>query len=484
MKRRSFIIRSLLLTGGVLLTGYQFVSANVKKAVKKNPKSILKEKKRVKGKVVSNGKGITGVVVSDGFSVLKTDKNGAFDFTMHTDARFVFISTPSGHAFLQEKGITKHYVPVGEITDQEVVFSLEKLPVSDEKHSFLIWADPQTKTKADVKKMMTQTVPDVVKLKNEMPEGTLLHGITVGDIVWDTLDMFPDYAGAVAEMGVPFFQCMGNHDMDLEKGGDETSDVTFNQHFGPSHYSFNRGKVHYVVLDNVRYLGKAREYDGHISNQQLAWLKKDLSFVPKDHLLVLCAHIPILKSTKNKEVLLNITKGYKMHLMTGHTHINRNSIERGVFEHNHGTVCGPWWVGRICGDGTPGGYGVYEVDGTELKWYYKSTGMPADHQLELKTQQSESGEKELLVNVWNHDPAWKVEYWLDNTYKGTLRQQEGMDPETVMLYLGKELPKTRGFVEPHKTEHLFTAALPQKAVSVKVVATDRFGKKYSIEKTV
>jgi hypothetical protein len=30
-------------------------------------------------------------------------------------------------------------------------------------------------------------------------------------------------------MGIPFFQVIGNHDMDYRMGGDETSDVTFKQ---------------------------------------------------------------------------------------------------------------------------------------------------------------------------------------------------------------------------------------------------------------
>ena len=45
----------------------------------------------------------------------------------------------------------------------------------------------------------------------------------------------------------------------------------------------------------------------------------------------------------------------------------KNIIKNGIYEHNHGTVCGGWWTGPICEDGTPRGYGVYEVDGTTLK---------------------------------------------------------------------------------------------------------------------
>ncbi|HKZ66207.1 MAG TPA: calcineurin-like phosphoesterase C-terminal domain-containing protein, partial [Chitinophagaceae bacterium] len=221
------------------------------------------------------------------------------------------------------------------------------------------------KNQKDVEKMMTQSVPDVQKWVTAAGGGALLHGITVGDIVWDELQLFTDYNIAVGKMGIPFFQCLGNHDMDYNKGDDETSDQTFQQMYGPTHYSFNRGKVHYVVMDDVRYLGKDREYDGYISQNQLDWLQKDLSFIPNDHLVVLCVHIPVHNGIKNNEALYTVLGERQVHVMSGHTHYHRNVIKGNIFEHNHGTVCGAWWTGPICGDGTPCGYGVYKVNGTE-----------------------------------------------------------------------------------------------------------------------
>lgn len=88
--------------------------------------------------------------------------------------------------------------------------------------------------------------------------------------------LFPDYNRAVAQMGIPFFQALGNHDQDYRLGGDETADKTFKEIYGPTYYSFNRGKAHYVVLDDVRYLGVERTYDGYIMENQLNWLAQDL----------------------------------------------------------------------------------------------------------------------------------------------------------------------------------------------------------------
>lgn len=464
MKRRSFIQKITWITGGVMASSWL-------------PVNSFEAGKKIKGRVVSNNKGVKNVVVSDGYTVILTDTKGKYEFEPHPAATNIFISTPSGYAFKNENGISRHYHSLKhDVKRKKIDFELTRLDKDDIEHQFIIWADPQVKNKKDVEKMRTQSVPDVQKWV--AGAGALLHGITVGDIVWDELQLFPEYNKAVEEMGIPFFQCIGNHDMDYNKGGDETSDQTFQQMYGPTHYSFNRGKVHYVVMDDVRYLGKDREYDGYISQNQLDWLQKDLSFVTKDQLIILCVHIPVHNGIKNNEALYDLLEDRQVHIMSGHTHYHRNVIKGNIFEHNHGTVCGAWWTGPICGDGTPCGYGVYKVKGTELSWHYQSTGESADHQMKIFVNDTAT-QKQVQVNIWNHDPEWKTEYWVDGSLKGSLEQVEGFDPLAYSTLLGPELPKPRGFAEPRKTEHMFNAMVPTTTKEIKVIATDRFGKKYT-----
>jgi 3',5'-cyclic AMP phosphodiesterase CpdA len=235
------------------------------------------------------------------------------------------------------------------------------------------------------------------------------------------------------------------------------------------------------VLDDVRYLGKDREYDGYISEEQLEWLQKDLSFVPNDSLVIVCLHIPVHNEVKNNDALYAVLKGRNVHIMSGHTHYHRNVIKNDIFEHNHGTVCGAWWTGPICGDGTPSGYGVYSVKGTELSWYYQSTGREAEHQVRIHVEDNDAASKKLQVNVWNYDPAWKLECWVDGAKHEELKRGKGLDAMAVLLYEGPQLPKPRGFAEPKKTDHLFESVIPGSAKQVKVVATDRFGKVYTTE---
>jgi hypothetical protein len=472
MLRRRFIQNLIVLTGGLVASSYI-------------PGTHYLKGRKIKGRVASGGKGIHGVVVSDGYNVVVTGSNGKFEFEPSSLATAIFISTPSGYAFKHQDGIARHYRLLKDLNLKKAVhFDLTALDINDDEHQFIIWADPQVKNAKDVEKMMNQSVPDVQKLVAMAGADALIHGITVGDIVWDELHLFEDYNKAVGKMGIPFFQCLGNHDMDYNKGGDEASDDTFHQTYGPTYYSFNRGQVHYVVMDDVRYLGKDRDYDGYISENQLEWLKKDLSFVPNDKLIVLCLHIPVHNGVKNNAALYSILGDRKVHIMSGHTHYHRNVIKGNIFEHNHGTVCGAWWTGPICGDGTPCGYGVYKVKGNELSWHYQSTGESADHQMKIFKTNIGNDQTQVLVNIWNYDPEWKTEYAVDAVARGSLQQVEGFDPLAYATLLGPDLPKPRGFAEPKNTDHLFKAVVSSSAKNVTITATDRFGKKYVLTESL
>jgi hypothetical protein len=467
MNRRIFIERSMVLAAALTL---QFKNTFAGTAPN-----------LVKGKVTAGGKAVPNVRISDGFSIVLSGKDGSYSLKPHDLAEFVFISIPSGFEFPHEKQIASHYRRLEESGNLD--FALTALKKSDSQHSFILWADPQVKNEKDVAQMLKQSVPDTQRAIADLGPDELVHGIAVGDLVWDNHDLFPMYNEAVAEMGIPFFQGLGNHDMDYRNGDDTTSDATFKKHYGPTYYSFNRGSAHYVMIDDVRYLGTEREYDGFITQQQLDWLEKDLQYVKKDDLLLICLHIPVYSHVKNNQDLYKILKPFKnVHILSGHTHFNENNITDSVFEHNHGAVCGAWWTGPVCEDGTPRGYGVYQVRGNKLQWHYKGIDMEKGNQMTLYVEEA-NRQKKLTANVWNWDPEWIVEYFLDGQAKGLLKNQRGLDPLSVKLYTGAQLPSPRPFVEPKETGHLFTASFGSEVSKVRVVATDRFGKKYEKEIT-
>lgn len=491
LNRRSFL-RNIGVTGSLLTIPSALLQART--VIK--PENIDLSTFIVKGKVQSKGKGIAGVAVTDGINITQTDKNGQYELLSNATAEFVYISVPAGYAFPEEKSIAAFYRPLTKKSGTQLFdFNLEKLSVDDRKHNFVVWADTQMISKADVELLKSQSVPDLQALVKSYPAGTLFHGIGCGDLVWDHFELFEDYKEAVGACGIPFYNVIGNHDMDNDARTDDGSAKTFKQQFGPTYYSFNRGEIHYVVLDDVFFLGATKKYIGYITENQLRWLEQDLAMVKPGSTVVVSLHIPTFtgqgrRSEKeeaemmggtvaNREQLYKMLAPYNVHYMSGHTHFNDNWEKDNQMEHNHGTVCGAWWTGPICGDGTPSGYGVYEVDGADIKWYYKSTGMDKRSQLRIYAKgRHKDAPEEFSANVWNWDSKWKVEWYEDGVLKGPMERRVALDPWAAELYLGPVLPKKHKFVEPTLTDHMFFAKPSEGAKKITVKATDRFGNVY------
>ncbi len=448
----------------------------------------------LRGKVTSEGKGIAGVAVTDGRNITLTQKDGSYELLSDRTAGFVYISVPSGYEFTTQKGCVRFYRPLtaesGNIVSN---FELQKLKVDDNKHQFVVWADTQILSEEDAALLKAGAAPDLRDLVQQLGTGALVHGIGCGDLVWDKFELFEDYKEALEITGVPFFNVIGNHDIDFDGRTDELSSTTFKKQFGPTYYSFNRGKIHYVVLDDVFFIGKNKDFIGYLTETQLSWLEQDLALIKKGSTVVVCLHIPtdtgaarrydvkeaLGGTVSNRKQLYKMLEPFNVHIMSGHTHENEKIVGPKHIEHVHGTVCGAWWTGPICTDGSPGGYAVYEVNGDDISWYYKSTGKPRDHQLRVYGMgKSPEYPDAVMANVWNWDPAWRIEWYEDGKARGPMKQLTAFDPLAIELHKGAELPAKHKWVEPTLTDHLFICTPASGAKQVIVKATDRFGKVY------
>lgn len=449
----------------------------------------------ISGSVSSLGKPLQGVSVSDGYQVVQTNEQGKFNFTCGAKSNFVFISLPSGYQIpLLDNGSAQIFMPIDKSkAKSKYDFKLTPCLNGDSKHSFLVLADPQIQKPDEAQMFLDQTIVDIIKLKPTLNQEVFAFGC--GDLVWDRHELFAQYNQGVQQTGIGFFQVFGNHDADLQQRSDEKSTSTFQQMYGPTYYSFNKGSAHYVVMDDVFFIGKGKEYIGYLSEDQLQWLSQDLKYVPKGSLVILAMHIPSYTGhflrepnstslgamVSNREHLYEILEPFNAHILSGHTHFNENiQIKENLYEHCHGTVCGAWWSGPICVDGTPSGYGVYEVDGPNLSWYYKATGESADFQFRVyKPQQAKELFGNWAVNIWNWDSKWKACYYEDGVKMGELSQIRAMDPLSVELHGGPKLPVRRKWVEPTLTDHLFIFKPSDKAKEIIVEVTDRFNKVYT-----
>lgn len=450
---------------------------------------------RIRGRVRARGRGLGGVRVSDGLQVVATARDGTFQLLSTTRQPFVHLTVPAGYRIPRgPRGTARFYAPLtpdsrGEMTVQ---FELEPLEVSDDRHLLFLLADIQTEDAQEIAYFHEQTVPDLQRAWEEAgrPEA---FGVACGDIMFDRLELFDDYEKGVAMTGIPFFQVVGNHDLDGGSFTDEASVATFHRRFGPRYYSFERGAVHYVVLDDVFWHGAG--YLGYLDADQLTWLANDLKFVEPGRTVVVAAHIPVLGSrhlrdgqrtpsptvsVTNRQLLYRLLEPYRAHILVGHTHESEHGFEAGIHEHVCGAVCGAWWSGPICADGTPNGYAVYEARGEELRWRYKATGHPFEHQIRLYPPGSDpTAPTEVVANVWDWDPRWRVVWYEDGERKGEMTRRLGTDPLSERLHRGEDRPPRRPWVDPYPVAHMFYAPVSPGAREVRVEATDRWGRTYS-----
>ncbi len=489
MRRRDFLQGSTAVLGALAVAPGSILLDPYRPApARRGPRPPV----RIRGRVTAAGRGVGGAAVSDGLAVAGCDADGGFELVSTGGPGFVSVIPPAGYRLpAGPTGSLALHRPIRPDDAGEMTVSFDLVPGEggDERHAFLVLADPQTQDAREMARFHAETVPDVQATVRGL--GRPAFGVGCGDLMYDDLTLFPDYERGIQAMGIPFAQVVGNHDLDMAEQTDEGSVTTFASRFGPNRYAFNVGRVHYVVLDDVLWHGSG--YIGYLDAGQLAWLAADLARVERGAPVVVFLHIPAFSSEfqrrgqrspapsialTNREALYRLLEPFRAHVISGHMHESDHVYEGGVHEYTVGAVCGAWWTGDICYDGTPNGYGVFAVEGEELRWRYQATGRPADYQLRAYLRRSDPSEDaELSANVWNWDPRWTVVWYEGGDRRGAMERRVGLDPLSVALHDGPTLPARRTWVDPMPTGHMFYAdpGAGVAATEIRVEATDPWG---------
>ena len=495
----------------------------------------------VYGLVACEGKGIPGVAVSDGYEVVLTDENGVYQ--MHSDKlwKYVFISLPSGYEAPLQGIIPQFYAYLTE--DPAVAerrdFSLKR--VANDHFTMFFLGDIHMANRSDdinqfrrFARYMNKTI--------DQAQGRC-YVMTLGDMTWDGYwysknFYFPEYLAEVSRWftDVPFFHTMGNHDNDMNRIGDIEKTRPFTEFIGPSYYSFNIGKVHFVVTDDIDYndVGTGTELRGNyahnFASNVMDWLKKDLALVDPSTPVVISAHSPTVAPSgattfksrltgadaageANTEDFVAAVRGHDVHFVAGHSHKvfhYEDKASQGYLEHNLGSVCGNWWASgyvesgiELCPDGAPCGYAVWEFDGTELNHRYVAAGMREDYVFraydmgevkKVMTMEAVDNEpafqtyykefqrfndNDLLLNVWYWDSAWKIEVTADGKPL-SMNREYTFDPlltyALTMNYYARHASLTSSTIKPSKWPHFFRFRMPAAPSDICVKVTDRYGR--------
>ena len=435
-----------------------------------------------------------GVVVADEEDFSTTGPDGRFEIPVDDDS-IIFVVKPKGYAVpVDENNLPRFYyihkpqgspesyydgvAATGDLPDQ-IEFPL--YPVEEpEAFRVALLADTQPESSQEVDYIRDDVL-------SELPLMNPDFAIVLGDIMFDHLNLFDRYIRSVGKVGVPFYHVLGNHDLNFDAPDDEHSDETFNRYFGPANYTFNYGKAHFVVFDNIRWLGgkeRTGTYDETFEPWQIDWLERNLEYVPEDRLIVIGTHAPLWSATRrnkltgNIQALFDVLKDRKWIVaVSGHTHYNNHHFfteEEGwegdgeFHSHNTVTVSGSWWSGPKDArgipladqrDGSPNGYTILAINGTDYTFEYKAAGMDKDFQMRIYPPEQQFGDSEkLLANIFDGMPGAEVMYRINGSEWSEMDFAPQEDPMAQALYSGP-MDSGKSWVNPAESHHIWEADL-------------------------
>jgi len=337
------------------------------------------------------------------------------------------------------------------------------------KFKVLCFGDTQPRNQAEVDFISHDVLEELI--------GTdAAFGMTLGDLVFDNLDMLPQIAQSVGTLGIPWHHVIGNHDINFDTPDLARQAETYARVFGPPYYSFNHGKVHFLVLNDIYWDVEAKRYHGELGARQLAFIEANLALVPKDHLIVPLMHIP-LRDVVDRDKLFALMKPFpNTFSLSAHWHRQAHFFMgpeedwHGEGRHHHlvqGTACGAWWTGgydelgiphTTMSDGTPNGYAIITFDGTDYSVRYKAARRPASYQMNIAAPEAvtpdTSAAAEVVVNIFGGSEKSTVRMRLRGTDAWQpMTQFTGHDPYVVAatereMALASVLAKADGIESP------------------------------------
>ena len=514
----------------------------------------------ISGHITCNGAGVAGVKVSDGFTVVKTDASGFYSFRSNKKNGYVFYTVPSGYMPYEEANAPvedKIFVPFWQALDSESpntaeVHDFKLRSENNDEFYFLAGADSHLANRYNDLVQFSKGYIERLKEEKKIADDSNvpIYSTILGDNAWDTYWYGNNYSlknfrSTLADYGycLPLFPCMGNHDNDGATPYTDSTDfeasAPFRKIISPNYYSFDLGKVHFVILDDIFYINSgipsgtacagSRNYKGFIPDYQLEWLRQDLADVDKDTPVFIGLHIPVWKRNtvvledcsanliyedrNSTEELCNIVKDYKtVHIISGHTHWNHHyhpAEYPNIHEDNIAAICAIWWYSGYktgwhnCRDGVPGGYEMFHIKGKDITYSYHSIEHNGDaqfHVLDVNTVKQyyndnmsdflvkypaftdfgKWDDNQLLINVFSYDTDWKIEIVEDGEQLEAQRLYIE-DPYHMLTYdipYFKSGSNLGSDARATKNSHMFKVQCKSATSPVTVRVTDSFGTTY------
>ena len=345
--------------------------------------------KRISGRVArkSDGgsAGMANVSVTDGYSVVKTDRQGRFSIVPDPNAVFLYLTRPSGHDVVGD-----WYKPLS----AEVDFVVQPVEADENDFTFIHVTDTH----------VSRNRRSLVGLSRFVREANALSPaprfvVNSGDL----LDLnkallskpasghadFRNYVGIMNHLKMPHYNVAGDHTdssyrlEQFPRGDHRCGKALYWEYLGPHFFSFEYGKIHFVSVDfgyhlgqrKIRVNGKNLDYPtNRVQPIHVKWLRQDMGHRSRGTFVVTAAeadlenHCPeFLAMARQHDVRMQLV---------GDIHVLAHK-KRSVPYRAGGALAGCWWnprTNQLCPDLMPQGYLVYRVRGEKLEQFYKGLG--------------------------------------------------------------------------------------------------------------
>lgn len=473
----------------------------------------------VQGTVKCDGQPVPNVVVSDGELTTTTDEEGKYVLNSWKRTGYVFVSVPSGYEVAADELIPRNFVRLDGADEEVADFELTKS--ENDAFTLFVMNDihlTNQKETEDIQRFRSGFAVDYAEMlaKTEGKVYTTVLGDMTTDTRWYRNNFaLPEYLSEMRQVAgaIPIWHVMGNHDNDIRCSGpsevwDALAVETYRRVIGPNYYSFNLGQWHFVVLDDIVYTG-SNAYNTYVEDVQLGWLERDLSHVDPATPVCVLTHAPLYRYSGMASGVLLANEGFsnpdqvhwllekfdkfeRVHIISGHTHTNYFvPISERVTEQNNISVSGSSWQiprlerAQLSKDGTPCGYMIYRFDGKNVSRHYKAIGSEVDdcqfRVYDLNTVPAayggSAGSNQLLINVYNWDPAWTVKV-RENGAEIAAEQCWRSDPLYSLAAEGLE-GLSDAFAPGAGVPHMFLATAAAADSTVEVEVTDAWGNSWS-----
>ena len=494
--------------------------------------------------------GLAGALVSNGRDVAVTGADGRYTLPL-PDAATIFVVKPAGFMPPLDPATNlprfyRLHQPQGSPASLNLLFEgiapTGPMPASldfplkrqDEPNAFdvVLVTDPQPETEAEV---------DFVRedLIEALAHTDAKFGLTAGDVMFDDLSLYPRFNAIIGTIGLPWWNIGGNHDLNFEAPDRTYSRETFKRVYGPNYYAFFYGPTLFLMLDNVDYLGpdpaKPRgsgKYEGRFDEAQLDFVRNVLAHTPDDTLIVAVMHIPLrtfLGTGRLPEhgqqggVLQAVRRAQATPSASPATPTPPSTIistppTAGTAKtpHHHHVmtaVSGSWWSGPFdhrgvanadSRDGTPNGFHILSVDGTDYTTRFVPAKEPNGRQMRLSIDsrfhgisreadldfrqeallgspvtRAKLGSSTLIANVFDGGEKTKVMAMIGDRPPVEMSRESRPDPFVEEVFGRNEATK-KAWVKPQNSSHLWTARLPADlapgAYRVEVEAVNEYSK--------